>query len=81
VSDVVEAPAAPSVELGRRAAQRADSRMLIDGELVAAASGAEFDNNSPATGSVLGSTAATGPDDMGRAIASARRAFDDTDWS
>jgi aldehyde dehydrogenase (NAD+) len=81
VSEIVEAPAAPSVELGRRAAQRAESRMLIDGELVAAASGAEFDNMSPATGSVLGGTAAAGPDDMGRAIAAARRAFDTTDWS
>jgi aldehyde dehydrogenase (NAD+) len=81
VSEIVEAPAAPSVELGRRAAQRAESRMLIDGELVAAASGAEFDNISPATGSVLGGTAAASPDDMGRAIAAARRAFDTTDWS
>jgi aldehyde dehydrogenase (NAD+) len=81
VSEIVEAPAAPSVELGQRAARRAESRMLIDGELVAAASGAEFDNISPATASVLGSTAAAGPDDMGRAIAAARRAFDTTDWS
>jgi aldehyde dehydrogenase (NAD+) len=81
VSEIVEAPAAPSVELGRRAAQRAESRMLIDGEMVAATSGAEFDNISPATGSVLGGTAAAGPDDMGRAIAAARRAFDTTDWS
>jgi aldehyde dehydrogenase (NAD+) len=81
VSEIVEAPVAPSVELGRRAAQRAETRMLIDGELVAAASGAEFDNISPATGSVLGGTAAAGPDDMGRAIAAARRAFDTTDWS
>jgi aldehyde dehydrogenase (NAD+) len=81
VSEIVEAPAAPSVELGRRAAQRAESRMLIDGELVAAASGAEFDNISPAMGSVLGGTAAASPDDMGRAIAAARRAFDTTDWS
>jgi aldehyde dehydrogenase (NAD+) len=55
--------------------------MLIDGVLVAAASGAEYDNISPATGSVLGGTAAAGPDDMDRAIAAARRAFDTTDWS
>jgi aldehyde dehydrogenase (NAD+) len=81
VSEIVEAPAAPSVELGLRAAQRAEPRMLIGGELVAAASGAEFDNVSPTTGSVLGTTAAAGRDDMERAIASARRAFDETDWS
>src|SRR6478735_9047508 len=55
--------------------------MLVDGELVAAESGAEFDNISPATGLVLGVTAAAGPRDMGRAIGAARRAFDETDWS
>jgi NAD(P)-dependent dehydrogenase (short-subunit alcohol dehydrogenase family) len=80
VSDVDERTET-SVEVGRRAAQRAESRMLIDGELVAAASGAEFDNVSPATGLVLGSTAAADAEDMQRAIAAARRAFDETDWS
>ncbi|WP_431240589.1 aldehyde dehydrogenase family protein [Mycolicibacterium aichiense] len=55
--------------------------MLIDGQLAAAADGAEFDNVSPATGRVLGVTTAAGPADMDRAIAAARRAFDDTDWS
>ncbi|MGE2691980.1 aldehyde dehydrogenase family protein [Mycolicibacterium pulveris] len=55
--------------------------MLIDGQLVAATSGAQFDNVSPATGLVLGSTAAADPQDMARAIAAARRAFDETDWS
>lgn len=70
-----------SVELGRRAARRAEHRMLIAGNLVEAASGAECDNLSPATGALLGTTAAAGPDDMGRAIAAARSAFDTTDWS
>ena len=69
-----------SVELGRRAAGRAESRMLIDGELVPAASGAEFVNESPATGLPLGTTAAAGTDDMDRAIGAARRAFDESDW-
>ena len=81
MSDVAQEQAVSSVELGRRAAAQAESRMLIDGELVAAQSGAEFDNVSPATGSVLGATAAAGPDDMRRAIGAARRAFDETDWS
>ena len=66
-----------SVEMGRRAARRAECRMLIGGELVEAASGAEFDNLSPATGAVLGTTAAAGEQDMDRAIAAARAAFDD----
>ncbi|MCV7300602.1 aldehyde dehydrogenase family protein [Mycobacterium barrassiae] len=70
-----------SVDVGLRAATRAESRLLIDGELVAAASGETFDNFSPATGLLLGATAAAGADDMDRAIASARRAFDETDWA
>jgi aldehyde dehydrogenase (NAD+) len=70
-----------SVEWGRRAAQRAEPRMLIAGDLVEAASGARFDNHSPATGTVLGVTAAAGGEDMNRAIAAARTAFDTTDWS
>lgn len=74
-------PQASSVQIGQRVAARAERRMLIDGELTAAVSGAEFDNVSPATGLVLGSTSAAGPEDMDRAIGAARRAFDDTDWS
>jgi aldehyde dehydrogenase (NAD+) len=81
VSDVNAATAVPSVDIGRRAAHRAESRMLIGGELVTAVSGAEFDNVGPATGSVLGRTSAGGPEDMGLAIGAARQAFDDTEWS
>ncbi|MEV5832662.1 aldehyde dehydrogenase family protein [Nocardia sp. NPDC052112] len=81
MSEIVGETSAPIIELGRRAAKRAEFQMLIDGELVAAASGAAFDNVSPATGKALGSTAAAGAADMLRAIAAARRAFDETDWS
>ena len=70
-----------SVQWGERAARHAESRMLIDGELAGVASGATFDNHSPATGALLGVTAAADGDDMDRAIAAARRAFDTTDWS
>lgn len=80
MSDVAEDRTTTSVQLGWRVAERAESRMLIDGELVGAASGAEFDNFSPATGQVLGTTAAAGANDMDGAIAAARRAFDATDW-
>lgn len=72
---------APSVAVGRRAAERAEMRMLIDGELTEAASGERFDNVSPATGLVLGETTSAGPEDMDRAVTAARRAFDHTDWS
>ena len=80
MSDTAE-QSAPSVEVGRRAAQRAERRLLIDGKLRAAISGDEFDNVSPATGRVLGTTAAAGAADMDAAIAAARRAFDETDWA
>jgi aldehyde dehydrogenase (NAD+) len=78
---LVEDHSAPSVEIGRRAASRAEIRMLIDGQLVESASGERFDNVSPATGLRIGETTAAGAEDMDRAIAAARRAFDDTDWS
>ena len=77
----VEERTETSVDLGNRVARRAEPRMLVDGELVAAATGAQFDNVSPATGLVLGRTAAAQPQDMDRAIAAARKAFDETDWS
>jgi aldehyde dehydrogenase (NAD+) len=69
-----------SVDVGTRAAARAESRMLIDGHLVDAVSGAISDNVSPATGLLLGVTAAADASDMNRAVAAARRAFDETDW-
>ncbi|MGV0741879.1 aldehyde dehydrogenase family protein [Mycolicibacterium sp. XJ870] len=79
MSEVVDV--ATSVEIGVRAGSRAESRMLVDGELIAAASGAEFENVSPATGLVLGTTAAAGAEEMDAAIGAARRAFDESDWS
>lgn len=84
MSDVVNEAATgaqTSVEWGRRAAEQAECRMLIDGELVFASSGAEFDNECPATGLVLGTVAAAEAPDMDRAIGAARRAFDAGDWS
>ena len=56
-------------------------RMLIDGKLVEADSGKRFDNINPATEEVLGEVADASATDMRRAIAAARRAFDETDWS
>lgn len=56
-------------------------RMLIDGELVEADSGRRFDNINPATEEVLGQVADASTAEMGRAIAAARRAFDETDWA
>jgi aldehyde dehydrogenase (NAD+) len=55
-------------------------RMLIDGELVEAESGQRFDNINPATEEVLGQVADASAADMQRAIAAAKRAFEETDW-
>ena len=57
-----------------------ESRLLIDGELVKG-SGGTFPTINPATEEVLGVAADATAEDMGAAIAAARRAFDDTDWS
>ncbi len=55
--------------------------LLIDGELVAAEGGARFSSINPATEEVIGSAADASVADTTRAIAAARRAFDDTSWS
>jgi aldehyde dehydrogenase (NAD+) len=54
---------------------------LIDGRLVGASNGATFDNVNPATEEVIGVAADGTKEDMERAIAAARRAFDTTPWS
>ena len=56
-------------------------RLLIDGELHRGRVGQRFDNINPATEEVLGQVADASAADMDRAIAAARRAFDETDWS
>jgi aldehyde dehydrogenase (NAD+) len=58
-----------------------ETRMLIDGNLADATNGATYDNINPATEEVIGPVADASPADMERAIAAARRAFDDTNWS
>jgi aldehyde dehydrogenase (NAD+) len=58
-----------------------ESRNLIDGELVGASNGNTFDNVNPATEEVLGTVADGTRDDMERAVAVARRTFDESDWA
>ncbi len=60
---------------------RSQPRVLIDGALTDARSGAVYDNVNPATGAVIGVAADAGAEDTGAAIAAARRAFDETSWS
>jgi aldehyde dehydrogenase (NAD+) len=58
-----------------------ETNLFIDGELCAAASGKTYANFNPVTEQEIGRVADAGPEDMDRAIAAARRAFDETDWS
>ena len=55
--------------------------LLIDGKLVGAEGGATYETINPATEEVLGVAADATASDMDAAIAAARRAFDETDWS
>ena len=57
-----------------------ESRLFIDGKLVAG-SGGTFETVNPATEEVLGVAANADEADMSAAIGAARTAFDDTDWS
>jgi aldehyde dehydrogenase (NAD+) len=63
------------------AALAPETRNLIDGALVEASNGAMFDNIDPATGGVIGQCSDGTKEDADKAIAAARRAFDDTSWS
>lgn len=58
-----------------------EERLYVDGQLVEADGGRVYDNVNPATGEVLGVAADATEADVRRAIAAARRAFDETDWS
>ncbi|MBU1053606.1 MAG: aldehyde dehydrogenase family protein [Proteobacteria bacterium] len=61
--------------------QEHEERLLIDGRLTTAQSGATFKNINPATEEVMGVVADASAKDMDRAIAAARNAFDKTDWA
>src|SRR3954469_10496837 len=51
--------------------------LLVDGERVPAADGRTFDTPDPSTGERLATVAQGGPGDVERAVAAARRAFED----
>ncbi len=57
------------------------ARNYIDGQWQDAACGATGASHDPASGAVIGRFAASAADDARRAIASARRAFDESPWA
>ncbi len=65
----------------RAAALRLRTDCWIDGRFVPSADGSRFPTVNPATGAVLADVARGGSVDIDRAVASARRAFEDGRWS
>ena len=63
------------------AAFKPDGRALINGQRVAAASGATFECLSPVDGRKLADVARCGEEDVNRAVAAARAAFEDRRWA
>jgi aldehyde dehydrogenase (NAD+) len=55
--------------------------LFIDGAFVAAASGKRFSTVNPATGEALAEVAEAGLDDLDRAVAGARKAFESGPWA
>src|SRR5262249_51784036 len=56
-------------------------KMLIDGKMVGAVSGETFEVVNPATGAVIANVPSADKADVDRAVAAARRAFDDGVWA
>ncbi|GLR45298.1 aldehyde dehydrogenase [Mesorhizobium amorphae] len=63
------------------AALKLPNRMIVDGEQTAALSGKTFPTINPATGKVLAELPAASAADVDKAVAAARRAFEDGRWS
>jgi aldehyde dehydrogenase (NAD+) len=58
-----------------------EAKLYIDGVVRMAAGGATYALTGPWTGETVGEAADASPEDVDAAIAAARRAFDETDWS
>src|SRR5712692_9920573 len=59
----------------------AEYKLLINGELVDSSSGKTVDDIGPATGEPIAQVPASTLDDVERAVAAAREAYDDGRWS
>ena len=56
-------------------------QQYVNGKLTDASDGGTYEILNPATGAVIGHAPNSTADDVNEAIAAARRAFDETDWS
>src|SRR4051812_36739206 len=57
------------------------TKNLIDGKWVSAASGETFETFNPATGEVIAHVASSRDEDVDRAVKAARRAFESNTWA
>ena len=71
---------APAPESRNLVSIRSSYGLFIDGEFVSPKDGRTFKTIDPATEEVLAEVSEAGPADVDRAVAAARRAYDDT-WS
>lgn len=82
MTTIADAHPATLADWTRHAADlRPRDGIFIDGEFRPAQSGATFDSINPATGDVIAAVASAQDADVDRAVASARRAFEDGEWS
>src|SRR5438094_9806068 len=68
-------PTTPPIQL-----DQTEWKLFINGEWVDSASGAQFETYNPATNGVLAHVAKAGREDVDRAVAAARSAFEGGKW-
>jgi acyl-CoA reductase-like NAD-dependent aldehyde dehydrogenase len=78
VTQTIEVSAVPAPDFIKGPSPKG---MLIGGEWTQAQSGETFETVNPATGSVLATVASGGAADVDRAVAAARRAFEERSWA
>ncbi len=74
------AAAQPAISARAQNFLRGAKKNLIDGKWLPAASGETFEVFNPATGEVIAHCASGGAEDINRAVAAARRAFESSGW-
>ena len=80
MSFTADLSAYPIAEQTRRYLETASFGHVIDGELVPSASGETMPIVNPTTGTEIGTVASGGAEDLERAVAAARRSFEDGRW-
>ncbi|MGE7906541.1 aldehyde dehydrogenase family protein [Peribacillus sp. NPDC094092] len=71
-----------TIKLNQRVQEflKGTKKLLINGELVEAASGKTFETLDPSNGKVLAVVSEAGPEDVDKAVKAARKAFDNGPW-